>query len=74
MSATDFLHLNEHKIFKCVRETLPKDIKRTQNVLTIRDNVLYTWDFQDNCVLTLNVKAARSKDGDNVTHQVSASN
>lgn len=68
----DYLRLNEHKLFQTVRETLPKTIQKTQKVLTVQEDVLFTWDFQDNCVLTLNVKAARSRQGDNVKHQVSA--
>lgn len=74
MNSTDYLRLSEHKIFKNVRETLPKTLKNSSNLLTIKDGVLFTWDFANNCVLTLNIKAARSRDGDNVTHQVSRKN
>lgn len=66
----DYLRLNEHKLFQTVRETLPKTIRKTQKVLTVQEDVLFTWDFQDNCVLTLNVKAACSRQGDNVKYQV----
>lgn len=70
MTFTDYLRLSEHKIFKALCDTLPKDIKKTQNVLIIKDDVLFTWDFQSNCVLTLNVKSVRSREGDNVIYQV----
>jgi hypothetical protein len=71
MNYTDYLRLNELKIFKSVRDHLPKGLTRSTNLLTVKDGVLYTWDFANNCVLTLNVKAARSRGGDNVSHQVS---
>jgi hypothetical protein len=69
MNYTDYLRLNELKIFKSVRDHLPKGLTRSTNLLTVKDGVLYTWDFANNCVLTLNVKAARSRGGDNVSHQ-----
>ncbi|XP_044260478.1 nuclear pore complex protein Nup88 isoform X2 [Tribolium madens] len=69
MNFTDYLRLSEFKIFKNVRETLPKNLKKSTSLLAVKDGVLFTWDFADNCVLTLNIKAARSRDGDNVTHQ-----
>ncbi|XP_025831243.1 nuclear pore complex protein Nup88 [Agrilus planipennis] len=69
MSSTDYLNINDHKIFKNLRKTLPKSIDKVERLLTVNDDILYTWDFQDNCVLTLNIKAARSKEKDNVSHQ-----
>lgn len=71
MATTDFLKLHNHKLFKNVRETLPNNIKNTQNVLAIRDDVLYIWDFQDNCILTLNIKLSRGGDVAAATQQVS---
>lgn len=70
MSATDYFKLNSHKLFKKVRETLPQNIIRTQNVLTVHDDVLYTWDFQDSCVLTYNLKYPTQVDGQPNNHQV----
>lgn len=70
MSNTDFLRLNKHEIFENVRETLPKNIRKTQNVLIVKEDVLYTWDFQDNCLLTLNVKAVRNNPSEEIKHQV----
>lgn len=71
MSFTDYLRLAEHKIFKEACEILPKNVSKPLNLVTVRDSVLFTWDFSNNCVLSLNIKAARSKEGDNVIHQVS---
>ncbi|KAL1501464.1 hypothetical protein ABEB36_006780 [Hypothenemus hampei] len=69
MSVTDYLKLSEHKIFKEALEVLPKTVNKPLNLLTVRDSVLFTWDFSNNCVLSLNVKAARGKEGHNVIHQ-----
>ncbi|XP_071057131.1 nuclear pore complex protein Nup88 [Onthophagus taurus] len=69
MSSTDFLQLNRHDIFKNLRETLPKNIATTKNVLVVKEDVLYTWDFQDNCLLTLNIKALRENDPETIKHQ-----
>lgn len=69
--SADYLHLNDHKIIKNIRESLPKGIVKTLNLLTVKDDVLFVWNCQDNCMLTLNVKAVRSKEGDSVNYQVS---
>ena len=70
MSFTDYLRISEHKIFKEACENLPKNANKPLNLVTVRDSVLFTWDFANNCVLSLNIKAARSKEGDSVIHQV----
>uniref|UniRef100_A0A1Y1L9A3 Nucleoporin Nup88 n=1 Tax=Photinus pyralis TaxID=7054 RepID=A0A1Y1L9A3_PHOPY len=70
MSLTDYLKLNKHKLFENLRKSLPASIIKTQNVLTINDGVLFVWDFQDNCVLTLNVKAVHSRNDETVPHQI----
>lgn len=71
MFSTDFLGLADQKVFKAIRDTLPKKLVNTQNVLVIGDGVLFAWDFESNCVLTLNLKSARSKEGDGgVNYQV----
>lgn len=69
MNSTDYLRLKEHKIFKETCESLPKNITKTLDLMVVHDNILFSWDFQINCVLSLNLKAARSKEGDNVIHQ-----
>lgn len=71
MSSTDYLKIAERKIFKEACEVLPKTISAPLSIIAVRDSVLFTWDFSNNCVLSLNIKAARSKEGDNVFHQVS---
>ncbi|CAH1129598.1 unnamed protein product [Ceutorhynchus assimilis] len=69
MSNTDYLRLSEHKIFKEACDRLPKDVNKPQNLIALQESVLFTWDFSNNCVLSLNIKAARSKEGDNIIHQ-----
>ncbi|KAF2879892.1 hypothetical protein ILUMI_26277, partial [Ignelater luminosus] len=70
MSASlDYLSLNKHKLFENLRETLPKDIIKTQNVLVVKDGVVYIWNFQDSCILTLNIKESRCREDNAVPHQ-----
>lgn len=64
MSATDFLNLNDREIFNVLRETLPNNFKKAHNLLTINDDYLFTWNFQDNCVLALNIKNVYDKSND----------
>lgn len=69
MFSTDFLGLSDQKVIKAIRDTLSKTLTNTQNVLVIsNDGVLFVWDFESNCVLTLNVKSARSKEGDGIVN------
>ncbi|KAG7196705.1 hypothetical protein KM043_016035 [Ampulex compressa] len=71
-SCTDPLHFNEKLVFKELKETLSRkqDItKETQNILEIRDNVLYVWNAEKCCILTLNVAATRGKLGEDVGYQ-----
>lgn len=67
---TDPLCLNKHRLFLELKNGLSGNIKDTRNILEIRDNVLYVWNANDSCVMTLNVAASRGKDGD-VLYQVS---
>lgn len=67
---TDPLCLNKHRLFLELKNSLSGNIKDTRNILEIRDNVLYVWNANDSCVMTLNVAASREKDGD-VLYQVS---
>ncbi|XP_076750215.1 nuclear pore complex protein Nup88 [Xylocopa sonorina] len=60
---TDPLCLNEHPMFRELKNSLPGNIKDTRNILEIHDNVLYVWNAKDLCVMTLNV-AATHKAGD----------
>ncbi|XP_066251754.1 nuclear pore complex protein Nup88 [Euwallacea similis] len=69
MASTDYLGICEHKIFKEACAVLPKLMNIPLNLVAVRDSVLFTWDFSNNCVLSLNIKAARGKGGDNVIHQ-----
>lgn len=74
MYSTDFLGLSDQKLLKAIRDTLPKNLTSTQNVLIISDGILFAWDFDSSCVLTLNVRSARSKEGDGgIAYQVSVS-
>jgi len=69
-SCTDLLRLNEKGLFKDIKASLSSDAKETRNILEIRDNVLYVWNADKCCVLTLNVAATRGKLGEDVPYQV----
>ncbi|KAH1018609.1 hypothetical protein HUJ05_006341 [Dendroctonus ponderosae] len=69
MGSTDYLKIAEKKIFKEACEVLPKNVSSPLNLIAVRESVLFTWDFSNNCVLSLNIKAARGKEGDRVFHQ-----
>lgn len=70
-SCTDPLHLNENNLFKHLKDGLPKSAKETRNILEIRDDVLYVWNADEFCVLTLNIAATCSKPGESIAYQVS---
>lgn len=70
MCSTDYLALNNHKLFENLREILPKDIIKTQNILTVNDGLLFVWNFQDACVLTLNLKRSLCCKDAGISHQI----
>lgn len=69
-SCTDPLHLNDKRLFKELKRSLSGNAKETQNILEIRDDVLYVWNADKCCVQTLNVGATRGKFDEDVTYQV----
>ncbi|XP_011695209.1 PREDICTED: nuclear pore complex protein Nup88 isoform X1 [Wasmannia auropunctata] len=68
-SCTDLLRLNEKGLFKDVKVSLSRSAKETRNILEIRDNVLYVWNADKCCVLTLNVAATRGKLDEDIPYQ-----
>ncbi|XP_024872573.1 nuclear pore complex protein Nup88 [Temnothorax curvispinosus] len=68
-SCTDLLRLNEKGLFKDIKASLSSGAKETRNILEIRDNVLYVWNADRCCVLTLNVAATRGKLGEDIPYQ-----
>ncbi|XP_034952149.1 nuclear pore complex protein Nup88 [Chelonus insularis] len=54
-SCTDPLKLNDCKLFKELKNCLPKSEKETQNILEIRDDILYIWNAYKCCIHTLNL-------------------
>lgn len=69
-SCTDLLRLNEKRLFTDIKASLPSGVKETRNILEIRDNVLYVWNADKCCVLTLNLAAARGEPGEDILYQV----
>ncbi|KAK2580825.1 hypothetical protein KPH14_005907 [Odynerus spinipes] len=68
-SCTDPLHLNEKRLFKELKQSLPGNTKETRNILEIRDDVLYVWNAETCCLQTLNVGASRGKFDKDVPYQ-----
>ncbi|XP_032682872.1 nuclear pore complex protein Nup88 [Odontomachus brunneus] len=68
-SCTDLLRLNEKRLFTEIKASLPSGVKETRNILEIRDNVLYVWNADKCCVLTLNLAAARGEPGEDILYQ-----
>ncbi|XP_012253923.2 nuclear pore complex protein Nup88 [Athalia rosae] len=66
---TDTLCLNEKKLFKILKESVPKNGQETHNIIEIRDDVLYAWNADESSILTLNIGATRGKTGDDVAYQ-----
>ncbi|CAK9821429.1 Nuclear pore complex protein Nup88 [Anthophora retusa] len=66
---TDPLRLNEERLFRELKNSLPKNVKDTRNILEIRDNVLYVWNAKDFCVMTLNVAVTRGINSVDVPYQ-----
>lgn len=69
-SCTDTLCLNDNRLFKKLKASLPSDGKETQNIIEIRDDILYAWNADESCILTLNVGAMRGNIGGDVSYQV----
>ncbi|XP_033329725.1 nuclear pore complex protein Nup88 [Megalopta genalis] len=70
MSAyTDPLRLNERLLFRELKNNLPKNIKDTQNILEIRDNVIYVWDAKEFCVMTLHLGVNHDKVTEDLGYQ-----
>ncbi|KAK0089932.1 hypothetical protein PV325_004684 [Microctonus aethiopoides] len=68
-SCTDPLRLNDHNLFKELKCGLSKSEKDTRNILEIRDDILYVWNPENFCILTLNIAATRGKPAQSVPYQ-----
>uniref|UniRef100_A0A8D8AVT1 Nuclear pore complex protein Nup88 n=1 Tax=Culex pipiens TaxID=7175 RepID=A0A8D8AVT1_CULPI len=60
-SSTDSFGFNGLKLFEVVRDCLPDDRKRTQNLLETKDDMLFVWNSKNCSVLTVNWRAANVK-------------
>ena len=69
-SCTDPLRLNEKRLFRELKESLPKGAKETRNIIEIREDILYVWDAEKCCILKLDVAATRGKADQDVSYQV----
>uniref|UniRef100_A0A1Q3F3Y6 Putative nuclear pore complex nup88/rnup84 component n=1 Tax=Culex tarsalis TaxID=7177 RepID=A0A1Q3F3Y6_CULTA len=60
-TSTDSFGFNGLKLFEVVRDCLPDDRKRTQNLLETKDDMLFVWNSKNCSVLTVNWRAANVK-------------
>ncbi|XP_051154402.1 nuclear pore complex protein Nup88 isoform X1 [Leptopilina boulardi] len=68
-SCTDLLHLNDKRLFQELKKSLPKGAKETRNIIEIRDDILYVWNADTCCILTLDIAATREKLHEDVPYQ-----
>lgn len=52
-SCTDRLKLNDHELFKLLKNDMPKSDKETRNIIEIRDDILYAWNTDKCCLFVL---------------------
>lgn len=70
---TDCFRLGRHQMFRTLRDNLPDERGSAQNLIECKDDVLFAWNPTECCVLSLNWRAAYTKEADQVAHQVSPS-
>ncbi|XP_052128302.1 nuclear pore complex protein Nup88 [Frankliniella occidentalis] len=55
--STDRLNLNNHEIFRKIRERLPNQQLKTKNLMVCSDDMLFVWDPVEECLLTLSLRS-----------------
>lgn len=68
-TCTDTFGFGEQSLFEEIRKSLAGDRTRTQNLIECKDDVVFAWNATDCCVLTLNWRAARSKNDGSIKFQ-----
>ncbi|XP_055372095.1 nuclear pore complex protein Nup88 [Condylostylus longicornis] len=68
-SCTDTFFLNSTKMFEEIRNNLPKNKSKTQNLIESLDDILLAWNSNDCTVLALNWRAMKLRGCDVVKHQ-----
>lgn len=58
--STDRLGLNNHEVFRELRQHLPKQQTKTKNLIVCNDEMLFVWDPVEECLLTLYLGARDS--------------
>lgn len=69
-TCTDTFGFGEQALFEQIRQTLPNDCSRTLNIVECKEDVVFAWNSSDCCMLTLNWRAARSKNDGSIKYQV----
>ncbi|XP_036339495.1 nuclear pore complex protein Nup88 [Rhagoletis pomonella] len=68
-TSTDTLKLNQTAMFAKIRAGLPVERQHTQNLLECKDDMLYAWDSEENCLLAVNWRLAALEGFDVVKYQ-----
>lgn len=68
-TCTDSFNFASYKIFESIKDSLPEGT--IVQIFDILDDLLFLWNFKDSNLLVLNWRAAQSKGGEVVKHQVS---
>lgn len=66
---TDFLGLTKKEIFKVIGKCLPENVTDPHNIIECKDDILFVWNSKDCCVLSLNIQAATTDNGNDVKDQ-----
>ncbi|XP_058448960.1 nuclear pore complex protein Nup88 [Malaya genurostris] len=69
-SATDSFGFNKLKLFQLARDCLPDDRKKTQNLVEIKDDMLFVWNQKNCCVLVLNWRVVNIRQHEREKYQM----
>lgn len=67
---TDCFRFGKHEMFKVLRNALPEDKTRTQNIIECKDDILFAWNSVDCNVLCINWRAVYTKKDELIKYQV----
>lgn len=58
---SDTFDFNNLKMFEVLRDCLPDNKNSTQNILEIKDDVLFVWNSKNCCLLSINWRSHMGK-------------
>ncbi|CAD7087228.1 unnamed protein product [Hermetia illucens] len=69
-ACTDTFGFNQTAMFAEIRESLPTDRTKSQNLIDSKDDMLFVWNSRECCLLALNWRMAKVKGFDVIKHQI----